>query len=233
MVAAKLSCRGRLCCLLIWDADSGRRNDHLIHKSCRIPQLPETEPGNITSLLRAWKDGDKAAEEKLWPVVYEELHRLASRFLKAERREHTLQTTALVHEAYLKFLEQRRLRFEDRSHFYAIAARIMRRILVDHARQRGAAKRGGGWQKVKIASGLQGLETTSQQLLALDEALDGLARVDEFKATLVELRFFGGLTHAEAGEVMKCSEMTVRRHWQVAKAWLRSELRGSEGTHAV
>jgi RNA polymerase sigma-70 factor (ECF subfamily) len=185
------------------------------------------EGENVTTLLRAWGEGDPSAEEKLWALVYAELHRMAAYYLNGERCGHAMQTTELVHEAYLRLVDQSTIHFEDRVHFLAIAARIMRRILVDHARSRRAVKRGGGLASTRFNDALTIATEAEPVILAINDALVDLQRVDEFKASLVELRFFGGLSNTEVGEVLGCSEITVRRHWQVAKGWLRKEIRAS------
>jgi RNA polymerase sigma-70 factor, ECF subfamily len=181
---------------------------------------------DVTRLLLAWSDGTDAAEAPLIGAVYDELRRLARAYLVKERRDHSLAATALVHEAYLKLIDQRRVRWQNRAHFYAVAARVMRRLLVDHARARGAAKRG-----VQITIPLEGVDVAapgkSADLIALDTALDKLATLDPRQARLVELRYFGGLTIDEAAEVMDVAPITVKRDWAMARTWLYRELGGA------
>ena len=178
----------------------------------------------ITRLLATWSDGDRSVLDKLIPLVERELHQLAHRYLSHERPGHTLQTTALVHEAYLRLVGQRRTRFESRAHFFAIAAQIMRRILVNHARDRSASKRGGGACRVSLDDAAVVSEERAEELVALDEALDSLARLDERKARVVEFRYFGGLTVEETAEVLGVHPNTVTREWGQAKAFLHREL---------
>ena len=183
----------------------------------------------ITVLLAAWGNGDHAALDRLTPVVYAELHRIARRHMRKER-ENTLQTTALVHEAYLRLVDAKGLACKDRTHFYALSAQIMRRILVDAARARVAAKRGGGAQAqdhsdaVNLNEIAGNASQKSAEILALDQALDDLARVDARKARVIELRFFGGLSVEETAEVMQISPQSVMRDWKLARAWLVREL---------
>jgi RNA polymerase sigma-70 factor (ECF subfamily) len=183
-------------------------------------------PHNITELLVAWGAGDEGSLERLTPLVYDELRRLASRHLARERAE-SLQPTALVHEAYLRLIDQRSVTWQNRAHFFAIAARLMRRILIDHARRRVAERRGGGAVHVALdEAGHVSLER-SGELLALDEALDELATVDARKSQVVELRFFGGLSVQETAETLGVSEITVMRDWSTARAWLHRSITGS------
>ena len=181
--------------------------------------------GQITQLLNDWGDGSQAAADKLMPMVYEELRRQASRMLRKERPNHTLQTTALINEAYLKLVGQNDVEWQNRSHFFAIASVAMRRILVDHARERHAGKRGGVAENLPIDDVLQiaGKER-SVDLVALDEALSRLARLDQRQAKVVELRYFSGLSIDETADVLGVSNATVRLDWSMAKAWLRQEL---------
>jgi len=179
----------------------------------------------VTQLLIDWSNGDSRAIDKLMPLVYRELRQLARRYLKGEREGHTLQTTALVHEAYLKLIDQKRVRWQSRAHFFAIAAQAMRRILVDHARNRLAAKRGGNEQKISLDEGVIDVsDERASGLVALDEALKRLAERDPQKSQLVELRFFGGLSIEETAEAMGVSTATVIRQWRMAKAWLYKEV---------
>ena len=185
----------------------------------------ENESGQITILLREWSDGKPEALDKLLPLVYTELHRQAKRYLRRERAGHTLQTTALIHEAYLKLIEQKDVEWESRTQFFAISAQLMRRILVDHARTRDALKRGGDNLKLSLeAAMLVVVNEKNVDLIALDEALTKLAKIDEQQVRIVELRFFSGLSMAEAAEVLKISRATATRDWAMAKAWLHREL---------
>jgi RNA polymerase sigma factor (TIGR02999 family) len=179
----------------------------------------------VTDLLRRWSGGDRGALEELLPVVYQELRRLAAGSLKKERAGHLLRTTALVHEAYLRLVDQRSSHWEGRSHFYAIASRVMRQVLVDYARREGAARRGGKGRKLTLSEA-EGVAAPAEGMnfLALDSALTTLAAVDPRQARLVELRYFGGLTIEETAEVMNLSPATVKREWTVARAWLFKEL---------
>lgn len=183
---------------------------------------------NVTKLLADWSNGNQQALEELLPLIYNELRHLAHGFLYRERPGHTLQTTALVHEAYLKLIDQRDARWQNRAHFFAIAAQAMRRILIDSARKRGAVKRGGPGEKVSLteAAGIS-LEPDSA-LLALDEALVALAEIDPEQSRIVELRYFGGLTIEETAEVMKLSPATIKREWAMARAWLHQALTSRE-----
>lgn len=181
---------------------------------------------DVTGLLLAWSEGDALALEKLIPIVYDELRRLARRYLRRERAGHSLQSTELVHEAYARLIEANRVQWQDRAHFLAVCAQLMRRILVDHARSRRAAKRGGGIELVPLDAASPALLDHRKDVLAIDEALNNLALVDRRKAQVVELRFFGGLTSEEAADVLKTSPDTVKRDWKVAKVWLLRELSG-------
>ena len=175
---------------------------------------------SITQLLTEWRDGDKTALDRLIPLVYEELRRLAHHYLRRERPGYTLQTTALVNEAYLKLVDHKGMRWQNRSHFYAVAAQAMRRILIDQARSRDAAKRGGGANVVSLDEAAILAQTQAAQLLALDDALNQLALIDKRKSRIVELRYFGGLSVEETAEVIGVSPVTVMREWSSAKAWL-------------
>jgi len=183
-------------------------------------------PGAVTDLLRAWGDGDDAALERLVPLVEAELRRLARGYMGRERRGHTLQVTALVNEAFLRLTDARRLRWQDRAHFLGISARLMRRVLVDHARARGYQKRGGGAQRVTLDDALVVSPEPAVNVLALDRALEALAAVDNRKSRTIELRFFGGLSVEETAEVLHVSPDTVKRDWRLAKLWLLRELEG-------
>lgn len=182
-------------------------------------------PGvNVTALLLKWREGDRAALDSLIPVVYGELQRLARARLRGERHADSLQTTALVHEAYLRLVDINRITFENRAHFFAVAARLMRQILVDHARRRRAEKRGGGSARMLIEGVLPAASPNIVDVLALDVALDGLSRVDERLCRVVELKFFAGLTIDETAVALEVSRATVERDWAIAKAWLYERL---------
>ena len=182
----------------------------------------------ITQLLERWSQGDEEALDQLMPLVYDELHRLAGAYLRSERREHTLQPTALVNEAYLKLVRQRNIQWQNRAQFFGVAAQLMRRILVDHARANSADKRGGDRVNVSLKNiGAFGTQPTTD-VLALHDVLNRLAEIDPDQSRIVELRFFGGLTIEEAAEVMQVSHSTVEREWKIAKAWLKRELTKSE-----
>jgi RNA polymerase sigma-70 factor (ECF subfamily) len=193
---------------------------------CPRKALATPSPGAVTELLRAWSDGDDGALEQLLPLVEAELRRLARGYMGRERRGHTLQTTALVNEAFLRLTDARRVRWQDRAHFLGISARLMRRVLVDHARARGYLKRGGGVQRVTLHEGLVTSPDPALDVVALDRALEALAKVDGRKSQIVELRFFGGLSVEEAAEVLHVSPDTVKRDWRLAKLWLLRELEG-------
>jgi len=179
-----------------------------------------TSPRDVTQLLHAWQSGDQGALNKLIPLVHTELHRIASRQMKNERRAHTLQTTALVNEAYEKLVEHRDMQWKDRTHFFAIAAQIMRRILIDHARKRLTAKRQGARQRISLDEVALVSEPRAEELLALDHALTELAALDPQKSRIVELKFFGGLTTEEIADMEQVSTATIEREWRTAKAWL-------------
>ena len=180
----------------------------------------------ITQLLINWRDGDKAALDQLMPLVYEELRRLARGFMGRERNNHTLQTSALINEAYLKLVDQDETNWQNRAHFFAVSAQIMRHILIDHARSYGYEKRGAGAQRLGLDDVKVFSEERAGELVALDEALTDLATVDPRKSRLVELRFFGGLNIDETAEVMNLSPTTVQREWRAAKAWLQRFIKG-------
>jgi len=179
--------------------------------------------GNVTELLLAWSEGDEAALASLVPRVYAELHGLAHHYMRSERPGRTMQTTALLHEAYLRLIDTRRVRWESRAHFLAVAAQAMRRILIDAARARSSAKRGGTLQRVSLDSDVL-VQERDADLVALDAALTALSRIDARKGRVVELRYFGGLTGKETAAVLHVSPETVQRDWQFAKAWLLREL---------
>ncbi len=179
----------------------------------------------ITALLQDWGNGNQAAFEQLMPLVYDELRRVAHRYMGRERRGNSLQTTALVNEAYLRLIDINRMRWQDRAHFFAMSATLMRRILVDHARAHRYQKRGGGAERVSFDEALVVADEPTQDLVALDEALTALGEIDARKSKVVELRFFGGLSVKETAEVLKVSPDTVMRDWRLAKVWLVHELK--------
>jgi RNA polymerase sigma factor (TIGR02999 family) len=191
----------------------------------RIAAIHPDTP-DVTGLLLAWRTGDEAALERLVPIVHGELRRIARRCMAGERAGHSLQATALVNEAYLRLVDVQHVNWQNRAHFLAMSARLMRRILVDYARSKGYQKRGGGAVKVTFDEGLPVVGGRDQDLVAVDDALEALAKVDERKSRVVELRFFGGLNVEETASVLKVSPDTVMRDWKLAKAWLLRELRG-------
>jgi RNA polymerase sigma factor (TIGR02999 family) len=178
----------------------------------------------VTQLLMDWSSGNQAALGRLMPLVDRELHRLAHHYMRRENAGHTLQTTALVNEAYLKLIDQRNVHWKNRAHFFALSAELMRRILVDHARSRRYAKRGGGAQRISFDEALVVSHERGADLIALDEALDKLTSIDPRKGKVVELRFFGGLSVEETAEALQISAVTVMREWSMAKAWLYNSL---------
>ncbi len=180
----------------------------------------------VTDLLLAWSRGDDSALEKLLPLVYHELHRLAHHYMGGEHAGHTLQTTALVNEAYLRLIDSSRVRWQNRAHFFAVTAQLMRRVLVDYARSRNYRKRGGGAIQVSLDQALEVSAERGRELIALDEALTALAASDERASRVVELRYFGGLSIEETAEVLQVSVETVRRDWNWAKVWLVREISG-------
>jgi RNA polymerase sigma factor (TIGR02999 family) len=184
---------------------------------------PEQSPESVTELLRKWQAGDQDALQALIPLVYRELRRLAHLYLRNERPGHTLQSTALVHEAYMRLVRQGPGQMENRPHFIAISAQLMRQILVEYARSRKAAKRDGGF-KLTLDSAIPLLKGENTEVIALDEALKGLARLDPQQSQIVELRFFGGLSVEETSQVLGISTATVKRHWATARAWLHREM---------
>jgi RNA polymerase sigma factor (TIGR02999 family) len=185
-------------------------------------------PEGVTQLLIRWSSGDKAALEELTPLVYGELRRLAKRYMGRERQDHTLQTSALINEAYLRLIDQQSVEWKDRAHFFAVSAQIMRHILVDHARKYQSDKRGAGIQKLPLNDVAVANQQRAAELVALDEALEDLAAFDSRQAQIVELRFFGGLTVEETAEVLQISPITVIREWRTAKAWLYRALAKAE-----
>lgn len=193
-------------------------------RSNRVVVMMSGAPQQITELLLAWNEGDERALERLMPLVHDELHRLAHHYMTGERSDHPLQTTALVNEAYLRLVDSSRVRWQNRAHFFAVSAQLMRRILVDFARARQKVKRGGDVVQVTFDEALTISHEPNAALIALDDALKALAAVDERKSKVVELRFFGGLSVDETAQVLKVSSITVLRDWAFAKAWLLREL---------
>ncbi len=181
-------------------------------------------PPEITQLLLAWGGGDKAALDALMPIVYDELRKLAKRYMRRQNPNHTLQTTALVNEAYLRLIDSSRVRWQDRTHFFAIAAQLMRRILVDFARARNSLKRGGEQIQITLDERIEAPFEKETNLVALDEALQKLAKLSQRQSQIVELRYFGGLSEEEIAETLEISTRTVRRDWSLARAWLYREL---------
>lgn len=191
------------------------------------------ENQDVTILLSALTRGEDGAASKLIPAVYQELRKLAGAYMRREREDHTLQATALVHEAYLKLVEQRSVNWQSRAHFFGVAAQLMRRILIDHARGHGRQKRGGEQHKVSLDEALIFTEKQKDELLAVDDSLNQLARIDPRQARVVEMRFFGGLSVEETAEVLGVSPKTVKRDWSVAKAWLYADLKERYGIEAA
>lgn len=192
-----------------------------------------TEPDDITALLHRFQAGDQDARTRLIAAVHDELHVIAGRYMRREKGDHTLQTTALVNEAYLKLVNLKVANWQDRAHFYAVASRVMRRILVDHARKHIAGKRGGGFDLLPLNDAIVFSPGRSGQIVQLDEALTRLAETDERAARVIELRFFGGLSVEESAEVLQVSPRTVKREWTFARAWLRAEFGLGEQTEAA
>ena len=189
----------------------------------------QEHPENITELLASYGRGNKESLDQLMPVVYDELRRQAARYLRREQAGHTLQTTALIHEAYVRLVDQRNMQWQNRAHFFGIAAQMMRRILVDHARSKKRVKRGGSEIRVSLDDANVAAKGQDLDVVALDEALERLAQIDEQQSRVVELRFFSGLSVEETAEVMGISKSTVKRDWSMAKAWLHRELSGEIG----
>jgi RNA polymerase sigma factor (TIGR02999 family) len=179
---------------------------------------------NITQLLIDLSNGDRNAVDLLLPVIYDELRKLAANYLRRERPDHTLQPTALVHEAYIRLVDQTRVNWQNRAHFFGVAAQLMRRLLVDHARRHNAEKRGQNFQKISLDENIDKAGERSTMLLALDDALQALAQFDQQKARVVELRYFGGLSIEETADVMGVTPTTIKRHWRFAKAWLHGAM---------
>jgi RNA polymerase sigma-70 factor (ECF subfamily) len=194
--------------------------------------VPDKVPERITQLLADWGAGDQEALKRLMPIVYDELRRLAKVYFQRQPPDSTLQSTELVHEAYLRLADKKEIRLHDRAHFFAVSARIMRCILVDHARSRGSAKRGGGNYTIALDDAVQGAEMRDVNLVSLDEALFRLGVRDRRLLQVVELRFFGGLSIEEAGQVLNIAPATVKRDWNVAKAWIYREISRS-AAHAT
>ena len=184
----------------------------------------KTQPHQITELLAEWREGNQSALDELYPLVYDELHRLARRYMSRERKGHTLQTTALINEAYVRLVDQKNVQWANRSHFFAISAQIMRRILIDHARRYGYAKRGGGAKQVSLEEVAAIVPEQGRELIRLDEALKSLAERDPRRSQVVELRYFGGLNNEEIAGVLNVSQNTVTRDWNMARAWLYQQL---------
>ena len=183
---------------------------------------------DVTDLLLRWSAGDATALDELTPVIYDDLRRLARSLLSQERPDHTLSATALVHEAYLKLVDQRRVSWENRAHFFGAAAHVMRRVLVDHARARASHKRGGSVVKIAMDDSLAVVDALSESILDLDAALDALAAIDERKARVVEMKFFAGMTSQEMADAIHVSDATIERDWTLARAWLIKTMKGGE-----
>ena len=192
-----------------------------------MTDTPSVKQHEITELLEQWSGGNQSALDRLYPLVYEELRRLARSYMKREHKGHTLQTTALINEAYVRLVDQHNVHWQNRSHFFAISAQIMRRILVDHARRYLQAKRGGGALRVSLDEVMIVASERSEEVLMLDEALGNLARLDPRRCQVVELRYFAGLNNEEIASVLKISENTVTRDWNLARAWLYQQLGGA------
>jgi RNA polymerase sigma factor (TIGR02999 family) len=195
--------------------------------------VPSPARQEVTQVLLSWNERDANAAERLMPLVYDELRRLARSYLQRERSDHTLQATGLVHEAYLRLVDQSTTSWQNRAHFFSVAAQVMRRILVDHARARQAAKRGGVREKLQFDEEIAAAEERAVDLISLDDALQNLVTFDDRKSRIVELRFFGGLTIEEIAEVLEISPRTIRREWRLAKAWLRREIMKGESLDAA
>jgi RNA polymerase sigma factor (TIGR02999 family) len=194
--------------------------------------MPEPAAHEITRLLRAWSDGDQTALERLAPLVYAELHRLAKGYMRGERAGHLLQSTALINEVWLRLIDWKEARWQNRAHFFGVAAQMMRRILVDFARERGAVRHGGAVEQVALEEAVFVSGDRCAEILALDEALTMLAGFDERKSRVVELKFFGGLDVEETAEVLQLSPRTVKREWSLARAWLYEELNPEKSDEA-
>jgi RNA polymerase sigma-70 factor, ECF subfamily len=206
---------------LLNNATNAAKNSQRLQKNL----MDTPTPNEITTQLLAWNRGDAAALERLIPAVYQELRHMAERYLRQENSGHTLQPTALVHEAYLRLIDQTQVEWHNRAHFFGVAAQMMRRILVDHAKTKHRAKRGGDATKLSLDEALNYGQERAPELLALDDALQGLAAFDERKSRVVELRYFGGLSVEETAQVLDISAQTVMRDWNMAKAWLYQQLK--------
>lgn len=193
-----------------------------------MKKSPPLKQHEITELLAQWSGGNQTALDKLYPLVYDELRRLARSYMKREPKGHTLQTTALINEAYVRMVDQKNVHWQNRSHFFAISAQIMRRILVDHARRYLHAKRGGGARRISLDEAMLVAKERSEEVLMLDQALADLARLDPRRSQVVELRYFAGLTNQEIASILKISENTVMRDWNLARAWLYQQLGGAD-----
>ncbi len=198
----------------------------VIHETAAMANPSTSETAEVTQLLLAWRAGDAGALDRLIPLIHAELHRIAGGFMRRERVDHTLQTSALVNEAYLRLIDAQQVEWQNRAHFFALSASLMRRVLVDFARERQARKRGGSLEQVSLDEAMAMELGSREDIVAVDEALTALAAVDERKSKVVELRFFGGLTEAEISEALQVSPETVRRDWRLAKAWLLKFLSG-------
>jgi RNA polymerase sigma factor (TIGR02999 family) len=203
-------------------------NSRLDSQNVRVETMSTASPHEVTRLLQDWRNGDKAALEKLTPLVYDELRRLANHYLRGERQNHTLQGTALVHEAYMKMVGYDNLEWQSRAHFFGVAARIMRQILIDHARKHRTDKRGAGKQNLPLEEAVVFSTERADSLVALDDALEILEANDPLKSRIIELRYFGGLNIEEISEVEAISVSTVRRHMRMAEAWLHREIQNSD-----
>ncbi len=199
-------------------ADASRRECG--RRAAETLMTRETRNEDVTQLLIELSKGNRVTVDLLLPLIYDELRRLAMSYLRRERADHTLQATALVHEAYLRLIDQTRVNWQNRAHFFGVAAQIMRRLLVDYARRHNAEKRGADFQKLTLDENIDKAVERSEEIVALDRALEELAAIDEQKARIVELRYFGGLTVEETAEVMGVTPVTIKRHWRMAKAWL-------------
>jgi RNA polymerase sigma factor (TIGR02999 family) len=211
-----------------YPATEGFRDRDLPEKRMISPPTRQ----NVTQVLIDWSKGDREAPARLMPLIYEELRQLAHQYLQREREDHTLQATGLVHEAYLRLVDQSTTTWQNRAHFFGVAAQVMRRVLVDYARAHRAEKRGGTWDKLAFDESLAPSEERNIDLVALDDALKDLLAVDPRQSQIVELRFFGGLTNEEIGEVLDVSPTTVKREWRIAKAWLRRQIMQGENDAA-
>ena len=191
--------------------------------------MAPASPQGVTQLLKAWGNGEQEALEQLIPLIYSELHRLAHRYMQRERNAHTLQSTALVHEAYERLIDMKEVSWQNRAHFFGVSARLMRRVLVDYARSRRYSKRGGEWRQLPLNEAVAVFRDRGTDIVALDDALSTLAGIDSRKSRVVEMRFFGGLSIRETAEVLNVSPETVLRDWRLAKVWLLRELSQGKG----